>query len=117
MQRFKFGGIVGKVALVALGGFAATIATAKLTEGMIQGICVIGVLAATVLIVKWILDYADKHPESATLEGAEIIVWQQQQMMAVAKGMESPPQTIPIPDPSRPVITQISEGSDDQERQ
>jgi hypothetical protein len=34
------------------------------------------------------LKYADKHPE-ATLEGAEILTWQQQ--LLGAKGMAAPP--------------------------
>ena len=85
---------MGKVALIALGGFVAVIGTSKYTAGLTQIISIIAVLLAMALIIRWILSYAEKHPESATLEGAEIILWQQQVMLA-AKNM-SPPRESPI---------------------
>jgi hypothetical protein len=99
VHRFRFGGIVGKVALVALGGFAAAIGIAKYTAGMIQ-LCVLGGdFATTLLIIHWIFRYAEKHPGSATLEGAEMILWQQQQLSIAAKNMNPPLQSPVIPDP------------------
>jgi hypothetical protein len=86
---------VGKVALVALGGFAAAIGVAKYTAGSVQTICVMAVLLTAILIIRWILNYAEKHPASATLEGAEIILWQQQQLMLAAKNM-TPPKESPV---------------------
>lgn len=94
VQTVRFGGIVGKVALIALGGFVAVIGTSKYTAGLTQIISIIAVLLAMALIIRWIFSYAEKHPESATLEGAEIILWQQQVMLA-AKNM-SPPRESPI---------------------
>ena len=85
---------MGKVALIALGGFVAVIGTSKYTAGLTQIISIIAVLLAMALIIRWIFSYAEKHPESATLEGAEIILWQQQVMLA-AKNM-SPPRESPI---------------------
>jgi hypothetical protein len=67
---------VGKVALVALGGFVAVIGAAKYTAGLMQITSVLGVLLTTLLIIYWIFRYAEKHPASATLEGAEVILWQ-----------------------------------------
>jgi hypothetical protein len=64
----------------------------------------LAVLLTTLLIIRWILNYAEKHPELATLEGAEVILWQHQQMMTAAKNM--PPsqdlQIIPNPGGSPP---------------
>jgi hypothetical protein len=101
VQRFRFGGIVGKVALVALGGFAGAVGVAKYTAGLglIQIICVAGVLLTTYLIIRGILSYGEKHPSSATLEGAEIILWQQQQIMLAAKNVPSPTELQIIPNP------------------
>ena len=98
-QRFRFGGIVGKVALVALGGFASVIGVAKYTTGLIQIIAVVAVLVTTLLITRWIFAYAEKYPASATLEGAEVIVWQQQQIMLAAKNTPRLPESQVIPNP------------------
>jgi len=98
-QKYRFGGIVGKVALVALGGFAAAIGAAKYATGSIQVVLVIAVLATTVLIIRWILAYAEKHPSLATLEGTEVILWQQQQIMLAAKNMTPPNESIIIANP------------------
>jgi hypothetical protein len=46
------------------------------------------ILLFSMYVIKSILDYAAKHPE-ATLEGTEILTWQQQQILA-AKGMLAP---------------------------
>ena len=90
---------MGKVALVALGGFAAAIGTAKYTTGSIQIVSVIAILATTLLIIRWILNYAEKHPTLATLEGTEVILWQQQQIMLAAKNMPAPQESQIIPNP------------------
>lgn len=98
-HRFKFGGVVGKIAIVALGGFLATIGVAKYTSGPIQIIAILAVLSTTIMTLRWIFSYAEKHPVSATLEGAEIILWRQQQMMLAAKGVTLPKDSPVIPDP------------------
>jgi hypothetical protein len=98
-HTFKFGGVVGKIAIVTLGGFLATVGVAKYTSGPTQIICVIAILLTTILTVRWILEYAEKHPTLATLEGAEIILWQQQQIMLAAKNMPAPPESPIIPNP------------------
>ncbi len=98
-RTFKFGGVVGKLAIVALGGFLATVGVAKYTSGTAQIISIICVLAVTLVIVRWILDYAQKHPISATLEGGEMVLWQQQQMTLAAKGQLPPKESPIIPNP------------------
>jgi len=112
-HKFKFGGIVGKIALVALGGFIAAIGVAKYTSGLIQAICILAVLATTLLVIWWILRYAEKHPVSATLEGAEIILWQQHQLVLAAKGLAELPESPVIPNPEgAPPQVEPSEESD-----
>jgi hypothetical protein len=95
---FKFGGVVGKLAIVALGGFLATVGVAKYTSGTAQIISIVCVLAVTLVTVRWILNYAEKHPISATLEGGEMVLWQQQVTLA-AKGQLPPRESPVIPDP------------------
>lgn len=90
IKQYKFGGIVGKVALIAIAGLAAAAGIAKLTSGYVQAICVVTVLATVLFIVRWIFDYAEKHPQSATLEGTQIIAWQQQQILLAAQGVTPP---------------------------
>jgi hypothetical protein len=99
IQSYKFGGVVGKVSLIALGAFVAAMGTAKLTTGWVQAVCVIATLATGVLIIRWILDYAEDHPESATLEGSQIIVWKHQKVILAAKGMMVPEQSPIVPNP------------------
>lgn len=95
VRTFKFGGIIGKVALVALGGFAAVVGVAKFAGGTNQLICVGAILVTVLLVVAGMLRYAEKHPQSATLEGAEILVWQHQQLSVAAKN-RIPPEDSPV---------------------
>ena len=90
---------MGKVALVALGGFAAVIGVSKYTTGTVQIIGISAILFTTLLIIRWILNYAEKHPGSATLEGAEVILWQQQQILLAAKNMTLPKDSPVIANP------------------
>lgn len=110
---------MGKVALVSLFGFGATAASIHWVLGpWLQIACLLIIPAATLTIIKWILNYAEKHPQSATLEGAEIIVWQQQQIMAAAKGLPNPASTAPeIPDPLHPQPTLLETTEEEPEQQ
>ena len=98
-HTFRFGGVVGKIAIVALGGFLSAIGVAKYTAGTIQIVSIIAILLTTVMTIRWILDYAEKHPVSATLEGAEIILWRQQQMMIASKDAIPPKDSPVVPNP------------------
>src|SRR5437763_205458 len=113
VQKFSFGGIVGKVTLVALGGLTAAVGVAKYTTGITQIVCVVAVLLVTTLIIRWIFDYAKKNPESATLEGTEIILWQQQRLMLAAKDTTPPKESPVIADPKgTPPQLNPSQGAD-----
>ena len=89
-RTFKFGGVVGKLAIISVGGILGVIGVAKYTSGIPQLVSILSVLIATLIIIKWTLNYAEKHPISATLEGAEIILWQQQKMVLAAKNLNPP---------------------------
>jgi hypothetical protein len=98
-KTFKFGGVVGKLAIISVGGIVGVIGVAKYTTGVPQLVSILSVLAATLIVIRWTLNYAEKHPISATLEGAEIILWQQQRMLLGAKNLNPPSNSLVISDP------------------
>jgi hypothetical protein len=98
-KTFKFGGVVGKLAVISVGGVVGVIGVAKYTSGIPQLVSILSVLATTLIVVRWTLNYAEKHPISATLEGAEIILWQQQKLLLAAKNLNPPNESPVIPDP------------------
>jgi hypothetical protein len=102
IQKLRFGGIVGKVALVALGGLTATVTGIRFTTGLPQLGCLVVIPGVTLLVIRWILDYAHQHPWSATLEGAEALVWQHHQVMLAAMGVIPPSEAPQIASPFTP---------------
>ena len=102
-HKFKFGGIVGKVALIALVGLICSVGIAKYTTGLIQLVLVLGAFATTLGIVGLVLRFGAKHPISATLEGTEVILWQQQ-VIATKFGEVPKGQTLPNPGGSPPQL-------------
>jgi hypothetical protein len=99
IQRFKFGGFVGK--LCVLGGLAVvTIGAVALRLHsdwlIISAIGIIALLAA--LVVLKVSAFADKHPELAMFEGAEILKWEQ--IKLAAKGVSTPALGAPVPEPA-----------------
>ena len=85
-------GVVGKSSYVA---FAALIGLAVVAYSLKDPgyLLAIGlVIAATFLIFLFsVLWFAHKHPDTALLEGAELVRWRQIDM--AAKGLPSPPQS------------------------
>jgi hypothetical protein len=109
-QKFRFGGFVGKlcvlggVGVVVMGGVALRLHDDKL---IFAAVVVIAILAA--LIVFKVSDFANKHPELAMFEGAEILQWEQ--MKLAAKGVKTPLVLgKPIPDPESKPALEDSEG-------
>ncbi len=91
---------MGKISLIAIAwivGVAACVRWAS--NSWIQALTVLVLSAVFLIVVHWILAYATAHPQSATLEGAEVILWQRQQIMLAAKNLEIPPQRPVIPNP------------------
>jgi hypothetical protein len=101
IQKVRFKGPVGKLALIGVcsivGLGAVGIRTGNPT---VAGLCAVLATIVALFIALAILWYSDKHPDQATLEGMEVIVYQQQKAWA-AKGWTGPPPSGPvIPDPS-----------------
>ena len=81
LQRIKFGGVVGKQALLGVTGAGMLTAIALKVGG--QPALVLGGLAGGLLILIAILNYrfADKHTAEATLEGLEMIAYQHRNLV------------------------------------
>lgn len=89
------GGIVGKTCyvLMAVAGSLAAIVVAIRTEAV--GFAAIGTLFVIVLVVFWrLINFAEKHPEVAILEGAEFLRYQQIELARKGAGVlpSSPPE-------------------------
>jgi hypothetical protein len=68
------GGVVGKVAMALIFGVVGvtTIVAFTRTEWVaLGGIAIICLLV--LIVVRWIINFADRHPEAALLEGAEFM--------------------------------------------
>lgn len=98
--KVKFGGIVGKVALIAIIGLAATVAGMTWAGNpWLKGGCLLIIPGTTIWIIRQILDYAERNPLPAVMDGAEMLIWQQQQVMLAAKNLTPPKDSPIIPDP------------------
>jgi hypothetical protein len=89
LQRIRFGGVVGKQALVAVFvalGLAA-VAT-RTTDPGVLALCVYGLLADAFLAIAAIAFHGHQHPFEATLEGAEVVAYQHVQQELAAKGQK-----------------------------
>jgi len=99
VQKIKFGhGVVGKIAIVAVAalialgaiGYRGATPTVQTFAIVLVGLIVIGVVTA-------ILIFAKRHPDLASLEGAELILWYQ--LGLGAKGVHAPKGLPPVQDP------------------
>jgi hypothetical protein len=71
-SRVKFGGVVGKLALIAVPAFLAMGAAAWRGAGTGYGLAAIGIIALTFLLAAFgILLFAQRNPAVALLEGSE----------------------------------------------
>ena len=88
LQRIRFGGVVGKEALV---GFATLLALAIVALKAGSTILLWGCLAAIVIVSLFTIGamafHGHKHPVEATLEGGEIVALQHLQQEFAAKGV------------------------------
>ena len=100
-QRVRFRGPVGKLALIGVACFAVLLAVgAKSSSATVQGMCAIMAVIVALALGGAILRYSDKHPDQATLEGMEVVIFHQQKAWA-AKGWTGEPPIGPvIPDPA-----------------
>lgn len=91
----RFGGVAGKVAYIALGCLVAVavVAWRRGVDLYVFGTIVV-ILIFGFLVCSKILAFAQANPELATLEGAEILRWQEQSI--AAKGLPQPPASLPV---------------------
>lgn len=91
VHRIRFGGIVGKLALLGVAGVVGvTVIGARTDDPQVQLVCAVGALVVIVLIGGGILAFGWRYPWQATLEGTEATS-AFGQMMA-AKGLPTAPE-------------------------
>lgn len=90
--KFKFGGVIGKVALVGTVGIAGYVAIViELGSTLLAGVYAFPVLIFAYLIIREIMGYAQEHPFSATAEGTQVVLLHKQMNEAMAaKGVSAP---------------------------
>jgi len=104
-MKIRFGGVVGKQALVAVGGLAGLVVVAfKASDTRLLWGCLIGILLLALMVVVAIGIHGHQHPLEATLEGGEIVVVEQIRHDMAAKGVAAIP-------PSPPVLEGIGDKS------
>jgi hypothetical protein len=88
LQKVRFGGPVGKLALLGIACVVGLCVIAFRTGNGTAGLCAVLATIVALAVAAGILWYSDKHPDQATLEGMELVVMQQQKFWAeaVAKG-------------------------------
>jgi hypothetical protein len=96
VYRIRFGGVVGKLALIA---FAALMAIAVVALRGSAPYIHWGCLAVIAFIgwrgIAAVSSYAEKHPDQATLEGLEVVALKQLEQFA-AKGFPDIPDQPPV---------------------
>ncbi len=96
LLRVRFGGVVGKQALIAV--FVAiglAVVSRQTTDPNVLRLCVYGLVADAFLGFAVIAFHGHKHPLEATLEGGEVVAYRHVQQEHAAKGageiVSSPP--------------------------
>lgn len=97
LTRIKFGGVVGKQALVGIMGVVGLIAVVVKAESpyLLWG-CGSGIFLLTIGTIISIAIHGHQHPLEATLEGGEIVVMQHLRGELAAKGMNQVPESSPM---------------------
>jgi|SRR6266850_497551 len=115
LMRIRFGGVIGKQALVGVLGVAGIVYVASRsgTNSTLLAGCLIGIFVLTIVVVVAIGVQGDRHPVEATLEGGEIVVVQHLRQEFAAKGMGSIPPSPPILEGigQKPALKDEKEGS------
>ncbi len=97
LYRIRFGGVVGKLALIA---FAALMAIAVVALKGSGPYIHWGCLAVIALIglrgIEAVSSYAEKHPSEATLEGLEVVALKELEKQFAAKGFPEIPDQAPV---------------------
>lgn len=93
LQRIRFGGVVGKEALVGFGAMVALVVVAvRASSSVLLWGCLGAIILVSLFTISAMAFHGHKHPAEATLEGAEVVAWQHLQHELAAKEMgEIPP--------------------------
>lgn len=90
-QRLRFGGIIGKLALLGISGAVIVVGVGvRSSNASVQSLCVVGGLVFLCLVIGGILSFGFKYPVHATLEGTEIVQVEHMQQQIRAKGISAP---------------------------
>jgi hypothetical protein len=98
LTRIRFGGVIGKQALVGIGGIAGLIAVALKADNLylLWG-CLIGIFILTMGVIFAIGMHGHQHPLEATLEGGEIVVMEHlKHQQGAIKGVGEVPDSPPV---------------------
>jgi hypothetical protein len=89
LMKIRFGGVIGKQALVCISAMAVIIIVALRTQNilLLWG-CLVGTFLLAVSAIVVIAIQGHNHPVEATLEGAEIVVMQHLKNEVAAKGVD-----------------------------
>ena len=91
LSRIRFGGIAGKLALVAISSVLCLAAVGvRSSERLTQLSSLIFIFVLAILVVTGILLFAFKHPDQVMMEGREILALHHMQLGA--KGMRVIPE-------------------------
>jgi hypothetical protein len=97
LQRIRFGGVVGKQALVAtfvILGIA--VVSRQTTDASVLRLCTYGILAIGFLAIITIAIHGYMHPLEATLEGGEVVAYRHVQQEFAAKGFKEIAASSPV---------------------
>jgi hypothetical protein len=115
LMKVRFGGVIGKQALVGVLGVAGIVYVASRagTNSTLLAGCLLGIFVLTIVIVVAIGIHGHQHPVEATLEGGEIVVVQHLRQEFAAKGMGQITPSPPVLEGIgvRPMIKDAKEGS------
>ncbi len=97
LYRIRFGGVVGKVALIASAALAAIAVVAFKGSGpyILWG-CLVAIALIGLRGIGAISSYAEKHPNEATLEGLEVLALKEIENQFAAKGFPQIPDQVPV---------------------
>jgi hypothetical protein len=90
LLKIRFGGVIGKQALVGISAMAVFIVVALKTQNilLLWG-CLVGTFLLAVSAIVVIAIHGHNHPVEATLEGGEIVVMQHLRHEMAAKGVDA----------------------------
>jgi hypothetical protein len=97
LYRIRFGGVVGKLALIAFGALATIAVVAYKGSGpYIEWGCLAVIALIGLRGIGAISSYAEKHPNEATLEGLEVLALKELENQFAAKGFPEIPDQTPV---------------------